>query len=61
MASLVRGSTAVLSACNSGRGTIMSKGDVGVSRSFLAAGAWAVVSSLWSMRDESTRIFMSHF
>ena len=39
----------------------MSEGVVGLSRSFLAAGAGAVVSSLWSIRDKSTRILMSHF
>jgi len=52
MASLVRGSTAVLSACNSGRGTIMSKGDVGVSRSFLAAGASARGGGIFSLEHE---------
>jgi len=58
---LQKGSTVVLSACNSGRGNIMSEGVVGLSRSFLAAGASAVVSSLWTIGDESTRKLMSVF
>ena len=58
---LARSCTAVLSACNSGRGTIVSEGVVGLSRSFLAAGAGAVVSSLWTVSDASTRELMACF
>ena len=61
MVRLAPSATVILSACNSGRGTIMSEGVVGLSRSFLAAGAGAVVSSLWCIRDESTQILMWHF
>ena len=61
MVKLLRSCTAVLSACNSGRGEIVSEGVVGLSRSFLAAGAGAVVSSLWSVSDASTRELMTCF
>ncbi len=47
------GSTVVLSACISGRVGIRVEGVVGLSRSFLFAGAIATVVSLWSV-DDST-------
>ena len=46
---LGRGSTVVLSACNTGRGEIKAEGVVGLSRAVLVAGASAVVVSLWSV------------
>jgi len=52
------GSTVVLSACNSGRGKINAEGVVGLSRSFLIAGAAAAVVSLWSVEDRSTAALM---
>jgi len=58
---LARSCTAVLSACNTGRGSIVSEGVVGLSRGFLAAGAAAVVSSLWKISDESTGALMAFF
>mmetsp|Transcript_75897 Transcript_75897/g.123263 ORF Transcript_75897/g.123263 Transcript_75897/m.123263 type:complete len:130 (+) Transcript_75897:44-433(+) len=62
---LAPGATVVLSACNTGRGKIMGEGVVGLSRGFLFAGAGAVISSLWSVHDESTKelmsVFYSHF
>ena len=55
---LEEGSTVVLSACDSGRGNVSGEGLIGISRSFLVAGAGAVVASLWSVRDESTKELM---
>ena len=37
----------VLSACNSGTGELNREGIVGLTRSFLAAGALAVIAALW--------------
>jgi len=51
---LGKGSTVVLSACNSGRGEIKAEGVVGLARSFLWAGAAATVVSLWKVNDRRT-------
>ncbi|XP_031553143.1 tetratricopeptide repeat protein 28-like [Actinia tenebrosa] len=51
----------VLSCCHSGRGEIKSEGVIGMSRAFLAAGARAVVASLWAIDDEATKDFMLKF
>lgn len=51
----------VLSCCHSGRGEIKSDGVIGMSRAFLAAGALAVVASLWAVDDRATRVFMEKF
>lgn len=51
----------VLSCCHSGRGEIKAEGVVGMSRAFLAAGARAVVASLWAIADEATMVFMKQF
>jgi len=52
----------VLSACETGLGRL-SGGDemVGLTRTFLAAGARVVVSSLWKVSDESTAALMQEF
>lgn len=55
------GATAVLSACNTGRGKIKAEGFVGLARGFLAAGASATVVTLWSVDDGSTEALMKHF
>jgi CHAT domain-containing protein len=55
---LAKGATAVLSACNTGRGQIMAEGVVGLARGFLVAGAAATVVSLWSVDDGSTSALM---
>ncbi len=51
----------VLSACNTGRGQITGDGVVGLSRSFLAAGANNLVASLWAVPDEATALLMTEF
>jgi len=51
----------VLSACDTGRGTITGDGVVGLSRSFLTAGVESVVVSLWSVPDAPTAVLMTEF
>jgi CHAT domain-containing protein len=51
----------VLSACDTGRGDITGDGVVGLSRSFVAAGAPSVLVSLWSVDDSSTSELMAEF
>ena len=51
----------VLSCCHSGCGDISAEGVVGTARSFLAAGARAVVVALWAIPDEATKEFMVEF
>lgn len=57
----VRAQLVVLSCCQSGLGDIKSEGMVSMCRAFLAAGARAVVGSLWSIDDDATREFMIQF
>lgn len=57
----LRARLVVLSCCHSGRGEIKSEGVIGMSRAFLAAGALAVVASLWAVDDKGTRVFMEYF
>lgn len=51
----------VLSACNTGRGTITGDGVVGLSRSFLLAGARNTLVSLWYVPDFPTSALMTDF
>ena len=52
----------VLSACETGMGKVISGDDLlGLARSFYLGGTSAVVSSLWPVDDEATRIFMGVF
>ncbi len=52
----------VLSACETGMGQVIAGDDLlGLARSFYLGGAQAVVSSLWPVADEATRIFMEVF
>jgi CHAT domain-containing protein/Tfp pilus assembly protein PilF len=51
-----------LSACESGRGTVL-RGDevIGLPRAFLGAGAASVVVSLWLVQDKTTVTLMTHW
>ena len=52
----------VVSACRTGRGQLLSgEGIVGLSRSFIQAGARSVVVSLWNVNDISTGQLMKSF
>jgi CHAT domain-containing protein len=51
----------VLSACDTGRGTITGDGVIGLSRSLMQAGVPSVVVSLWSVPDDSTEFLMKEF
>ena len=51
----------VLSACDTGRGKITGDGVIGLSRSFLAAGANNVMVSLWQVPDDATAQLMLEF
>ncbi|AFY38249.1 filamentous hemagglutinin family outer membrane protein [[Leptolyngbya] sp. PCC 7376] len=51
----------VLSACDTGRGTITEDGVIGLSRSFMGAGVPSVLVSLWQVPDESTSDLMIEF
>ena len=51
----------VLSACDTGRGTISGDGVIGLSRSLLRAGVPSVIVSLWSVPDAPTAELMVEF
>ncbi len=51
----------VLSACDTGRGTITGDGVIGLSRSFMAAGVPSVLVSLWEVPDTPTSELMIEF
>ncbi len=52
----------ILSACESGRGTVILGDEViGLPRAFLGAGASTVVVSLWLVQDEATVALMTHW
>ena len=57
----LRADLVVLSACHTGRGKITGDGVVGLSRSFLAAGANNLVASLWAVPDTATAMLMTEF
>ncbi|MBE9032068.1 CHAT domain-containing protein [filamentous cyanobacterium LEGE 11480] len=51
----------VLSACDTGRGIITGDGVLGLSRSWIAAGASSIIVSLWAVNDQSTSYLMQEF
>ena len=51
----------VLCCCYTGKGKVSSEGVIGITRSFLAAGARSVLSTLWPINDEATIEFMKTF
>ena len=51
----------VLCCCYTGQGKVSSEGVVGITRSFLAAGARSVLATLWPIDDQATREFMETF
>ncbi|NEQ51889.1 MAG: CHAT domain-containing protein [Leptolyngbya sp. SIO3F4] len=57
----LRADLVVLSACDTGRGQITGDGVIGLSRSFLAAGAENVMVSLWQVPDDATAQLMMEF
>jgi CHAT domain-containing protein len=52
---------AVLSACETGRGTITGDGVLGLSRSLMLAGVPNVVVSLWAVPDQATASLMTEY
>ena len=51
----------VLSACQTGTGTLQDDGVFGVQRGFKKAGAHTLVMSLWSVNDAATQLMMTSF
>ena len=51
----------VLSACQTGTGTLQEDGVFGVQRGFKKAGAHTLVMSLWSVDDRATKLMMTNF
>lgn len=51
----------VLSACQTGTGTLQEDGVFGVQRGFKKAGAHTLVMSLWSVNDAATQLMMTSF
>jgi len=58
----LRDALVTLSACESGRGTVLLGDEViGLPRAFLGAGAASVVVSLWLVQDKTTVTLMTHW
>lgn len=55
------GATVVLSACGTALGRVTGEGTVGFTRSFLAAGARAIVATTWEVPDQAGRQVMNGF
>ena len=57
----VKARLVVLCCCYTGKGKVTSEGVIGITRSFLAAGARSILSTLWPIDDEATKEFMKTF
>ena len=57
----VKARLVVLCCCYTGRGKVSSEGVIGIARSFLAAGARSVLSTLWPINDWATIELMKKF
>ena len=57
----VRARLYVLRCCYSGHGKLMSEGNIGIARAFIAAGARSVLVSLSAIDDKATLMFMKEF
>jgi CHAT domain-containing protein/tetratricopeptide (TPR) repeat protein len=58
----LRSESVVLSACNTGSGTISrAEGVMSLGRAFLAAGSSSVTVSLWRVSDKSTAVLMKNY
>jgi CHAT domain-containing protein len=58
----LRSDSVVLSACNTGSGTISrAEGVMSLGRAFLAAGSSSVTVSLWQVSDKSTAVLMENY
>ena len=57
----VQARLAVLCCCHTGKSKVSSEGVIGITRSFLAAGARSVLATLWPIDDEATNEFMENF
>ncbi|BBD63362.1 TPR repeat-containing protein (plasmid) [Nostoc sp. HK-01] len=51
----------VLSACDTGQGTLTGDGVIGLSRSLITVGAPSVIVTLWKIPDTSTALLMTEF
>ena len=54
-------SLVILSACETGLGSITGDGVLGLSRSLILAGVPSIIVSLWSIDDDSTSLLMQAF
>ena len=57
----VKARMVVLYCCYTGKGKVSSEGVIGITRSFLAAGARSVLATLWPINDKATKEFMEKF
>lgn len=58
---LTKAPLVVLSACQTGLGSPLQAGVIGLARAFIVAGASSVVASLWNVDDEATSWIMARF
>lgn len=58
----LKANVVIMSACETGLGQVVSGDDLlGLNRSFYLGGTTTIISSLWPVADEPTKIFMEHF